>query len=161
MSNVSPILSAVERSTARKKPLPTFRPGDTIRVQALISEGNKERIQVFEGVCIHRKSGGRRRSFTVRKVSHGVGVERVFMVDSPRVVGVELVARGDVRRAKLYYLRDLRGNAARIRRKIGDYSEVLATATDQSPIEEPELAADTAAEPEEGAAPSAEPAAES
>ena len=123
MSNVSPILAAVEASTARKKPLPTFRPGDTIRVHALIREGNKERIQMFQGVCIHRKNGGRRRSFTVRKVSHGVGVERVFMEDSPRVVDVELVTRGRVRRAKLYYLRNLRGNAARIRAKIGDYGQ--------------------------------------
>ncbi len=135
MSNVSPILTAVERSTARKTPLPTFRAGDTIRVHALISEGNKERIQMFEGVCIHRKSGGRRRSFTVRKMSHGVGVERVFMEDSPRVVDVELVTRGRVRRAKLYYLRDLRGNAARIRRKQGGYTDVLVSKKEPMPEE--------------------------
>ncbi len=138
MSNVHPLIAAVEQSSARAKPLPTFRPGDTIRVHALIREGNKERIQVFEGVCIHRKRGGRRRSFTVRKVSHGIGVERVFMEDSPKVVDVEVVTRGRVRRAKLYYLRNLRGKAARIRARLGDYAENLV----QAP--EPEAPADEA-----------------
>ena len=133
MSNVSPILAFVEQSTARETPLPTFRAGDTIRVHVMISEGTKQRIQMFEGVCIHRKAGGRRQSFTVRKISHGVGVERVFMVDSPRVVQVDLVTRGRVRRAKLYYLRELRGNAARIRRRLGGYTEVLAAPAPEAP----------------------------
>ncbi len=123
MSNSSPIIESIESTTHRSEPLPEFRPGDTIRVHARISEGNKERIQVFQGVCIHRKGGGARSSFTVRKISHGVGVERVWPVNSPRVVKVELVTRGRVRRAKLYYLRERRGNAARIREKIGSYKK--------------------------------------
>ncbi len=140
MSNVHPLIAAVEELSARKKPLPTFRPGDTVRVHALIREGNKERVQVFEGVCIHRKAGGRRRSFTVRKVSHGIGVERVFMEDSPKVVDVEVVTRGRVRRSKLYYLRGLRGKAARIRARMGDYAENLVV----QPQPEPEPAAEAA-----------------
>jgi large subunit ribosomal protein L19 len=125
MSNSCPTIEAIERSYARTD-LPQFRSGDTIRVHALISEGGKDRVQVFEGVCIHRKHGGARGSFTVRKVSHGVGVERVWPENSPRVVRVELVSRGRVRRAKLYYLRDLSGNAARIRERLGEYAELLA-----------------------------------
>jgi large subunit ribosomal protein L19 len=125
MSNSCPTIEAIERGYKRSD-LPLFRSGDTVRVHALISEGGKERIQVFEGVCIHRKRGGARGSFTVRKVSHGVGVERVWPENSPRVVKVELVARGRVRRAKLYYLRDLSGNAARIREKLGNYADLLS-----------------------------------
>jgi large subunit ribosomal protein L19 len=125
MSNSCPTIEAIERGYKRSD-LPLFRSGDTVRVHALISEGGKERIQVFEGVCIHRKRGGARGSFTVRKVSHGVGVERVWPENSPRVVKVELVSRGRVRRAKLYYLRDLSGNAARIREKLGDYADLLS-----------------------------------
>jgi large subunit ribosomal protein L19 len=127
MSNSCPTIEAIERGYNRSD-LPLFRSGDTVRVHALISEGGKERIQVFEGVCIHRKRGGARGSFTVRKVSHGVGVERVWPENSPRVVKVELVSRGRVRRAKLYYLRDLSGNAARIREKLGDYADLLSGA---------------------------------
>lgn len=127
MSNSCPTIEAIERGYKRSD-LPLFRSGDTVRVHALISEGGKERVQVFEGVCIHRKRGGARGSFTVRKVSHGVGVERVWPENSPRVVKVELVSRGRVRRAKLYYLRDLSGNAARIREKLGDYADLLSGA---------------------------------
>jgi large subunit ribosomal protein L19 len=125
MSNSCPTIEAIERSY-RRSDLPQFRSGDTVRVHALISEGGKERVQVFEGVCIHRKKGGARGSFTVRKVSHGVGVERVWPENSPRVVKVELVSRGRVRRAKLYYLRDLSGNAARIKEKLGEYAALLS-----------------------------------
>ncbi len=125
MSYTSPTIEAIEREFLRKD-LPEFRAGDTVRVHAKISEGGKERVQVFEGVCIHRKRGGARGSFTVRKMSHGVGVERVWPESSPRVVKVELVNRGRVRRAKLYYLRELRGNAARIRTKLGSYASALA-----------------------------------
>jgi large subunit ribosomal protein L19 len=120
MSHRTPVIEAIEASQARSDH-PEFRAGDRIRVHALISEGNKERIQIFEGVCIHRSRRGHNGTFTVRKISDGIGVERVFPVNSPRVTKVELVTRGRVRRAKLYYLRDRRGNAARIRAKVGGY----------------------------------------
>lgn len=94
-----------------------FKPGDTVKVNVRIIEGNNERIQAFEGVCIARKNAGVRSSFTVRKISHGEGVERVFPTFSPRVDSVEVVRRGTVRRAKLYYLRGLTGKAARITEK--------------------------------------------
>jgi large subunit ribosomal protein L19 len=97
--------------------MPDFRVGDTVRVHNRIIEGNKERIQVFEGVVIRRKSGGMAASYTVRKVTHGVGVEKTFPLHSPRVEKVDVVTRGKVRRAKLYYLRSLRGKAARIKEK--------------------------------------------
>ena len=97
--------------------MPDFRVGDTVRVHNRIIEGNKERIQVFEGVVIRRKSGGMAASYTVRKVTHGVGVEKTFPLHSPRVEMVDVVTRGKVRRAKLYYLRSLRGKAARIKEK--------------------------------------------
>lgn len=120
MSQSSPIIQELEQGLVRKD-IPEFRPGDTIAVHALISEGGKERVQVFQGVCIHRRSRGLRGSFTVRKVTDNIGVERVWSFASPRVAKIELVSRGKVRRAKLYYLRDRRGNAARIKRKVGDY----------------------------------------
>lgn len=94
---------------------PSFRPGDTIRVHAKIVEGDKERIQVFEGVCIRRSKGGNRGTFTVRKTSYGVGVERTFPLHSPRIDKIEIKSSGLVRRSRLYYLRDLTGKAARIR----------------------------------------------
>jgi len=95
--------------------IPNFRPGDTVKVHVKIKEGDKERIQVFEGVVIRKRAGGSRSSFTVRKVSYGVGVERIFPTHSPAIDRVEVVQRGKVRRAKLYYLRQLKGKAARIR----------------------------------------------
>jgi large subunit ribosomal protein L19 len=94
---------------------PSFRRGDTIRVHAKIVEGDKERIQVFEGVCIRRSKGGNRGTFTVRKTSYGVGVERTFPLHSPRIDKIEIKSSGLVRRSRLYYLRDLTGKAARIR----------------------------------------------
>ena len=97
--------------------LPQFQPGDTIKVYSRIVEGEKERIQIFEGVVIKKKGGGSRASFTVRKVSYGVGVEKVFPSCSPNLAKIEVVRRGRVRRAKLYYLRELRGKAARIKEK--------------------------------------------
>ena len=100
-----------------KDGLPDFRAGDTLRVHVKVVEGNKERIQVFQGVVIGRKGGGIRETFTVRKVSFGVGVERTFPVHTPVVEKIEVVTRGDVRRAKLYYLRELRGKAAKIKEK--------------------------------------------
>jgi large subunit ribosomal protein L19 len=97
--------------------VPDFRPGDTIKVHVRVVEGNRERVQVFQGVVIRRQGGGIRATFTVRKVSFGVGVERTFPVNSPIIGKIELVSRGDVRRAKLYYLRDLRGKKAKIKEK--------------------------------------------
>ncbi|WP_194824166.1 50S ribosomal protein L19 [Nocardia sp. XZ_19_231] len=97
--------------------VPNFRPGDTLNVHVKVIEGSKERIQVFKGVVIRRHGGGIGETFTVRKVSFGVGVERTFPVHSPNIDHIEVVTRGDVRRAKLYYLRDLRGKAAKIKEK--------------------------------------------
>ncbi len=97
-----------------ERPVPKFKPGDTVRVNVRVVEGTRERIQAFEGVCIARKSAGLNSSFTVRKISYGEGVERVFPLLSPRIDSIDVVRRGSVRRAKLYYLRGLRGKAARI-----------------------------------------------
>jgi large subunit ribosomal protein L19 len=96
---------------------PDFAPGDTVRVLYLVREGNKERIQAFEGVCIGRRGGGISETFMVRKISSGIGVERIFPLHAPTVKGIEVVRRGRVRRAKLYYLRGRRGKAARITEK--------------------------------------------
>ncbi|ANU13565.1 LSU ribosomal protein L19p [Planococcus halocryophilus Or1] len=95
--------------------LPKFRPGDTVRVHVKVVEGTRERVQVYEGVVISRRGGGISESFTVRKISYGVGVERTFPVHTPKIAQLEVLRRGKVRRAKLYYLRDLRGKAARIK----------------------------------------------
>ena len=103
----------IEKLTA-ERPVPDFQPGDTLRVRVKVVEGTRERIQAFEGVCIGRKNAGLNSSFTVRKISYGEGVERVFPLYSPRIDGIEVVRRGDVRRAKLYYLRGRRGKSARI-----------------------------------------------
>ena len=100
-----------------KTDLPDFRPGDTVRVHVKVVEGQRERIQLFEGVVIKRKGGGISETFTVRKISYGVGVERTFPVHTPKIEKLEVVRRGKVRRAKLYYLRNLRGKAARIKSK--------------------------------------------
>src|SRR6201988_4207726 len=97
--------------------IPAFRPGDTLKVHVKVIEGNRSRIQVFQGVVIRRQGSGVRETFTVRKVSFGVGVERTFPVHSPNIDKIEAFPRGDVRRAKLYYLRDLRGKAAKIKEK--------------------------------------------
>ena len=97
--------------------LPAFRPGDTLRVNVRVREGDKERIQAFEGVCIARKHGGVSETFTVRKISGGVGVERIFPLHSPSIESIVVVRQGRVRRAKLYYLRNLRGKAARIKER--------------------------------------------
>ncbi|GAB38807.1 50S ribosomal protein L19 [Gordonia sp. w5E2] len=97
--------------------IPAFGPGDTLDVHVKVIEGSKERVQVFKGVVIRRQGGGVRETFTVRKVSFGVGVERTFPVHSPNIAKIDVLTRGDVRRAKLYYLRDLRGKAAKIKEK--------------------------------------------
>jgi large subunit ribosomal protein L19 len=108
------LMELVEREQLRTD-LPDFRVGDTIRVHVKIVEGEKERIQPFEGVVIRKKRGGIRSTFTVRKISYGIGVERVFPLHSPRLDRIDVISRGKVRRAKLFYLRGLKGKAARIR----------------------------------------------
>ena len=100
-----------------KENVPPFRPGDTVRVNVRVKEGDKERVQAFEGVCIARRGGGVSETFTVRKVSNGVGVERIFPLHSPMIADTVVVRRGAVRRAKLYYLRDVVGKAARIKER--------------------------------------------
>jgi large subunit ribosomal protein L19 len=107
-------IELLERESIRTD-LPDFRVGDTVRVYVKIIEGEKERTQVFEGVVISKRRGGSRATFTVRKVSYGIGVERIFPLYSPRIETIEVMSRGRVRRAKLYYLRKLRGKAARIK----------------------------------------------
>ncbi|MER3430524.1 MAG: 50S ribosomal protein L19 [Blastocatellia bacterium] len=109
-------LDSVEK-TQLKENIPAFQAGDTIKVHVRIKEGNKERLQVFEGIVIARKHGGARETITVRKVSFGIGVERIFPLHATIIDHIEVVRRGRVRRAKLYYLRNLRGKAARIREK--------------------------------------------
>lgn len=109
-------LEAVQAEGLRDD-IPDFRAGDTVRVSVRVREGDKERLQAFEGVCIGRRGSGNNETFTVRKVSAGVGVERVFPLQSPGVAAVKVVRRGRVRRAKLYYLRELAGKAARIRER--------------------------------------------
>ncbi len=111
---MKPIIREVTEEQLRKD-IPDFRPGDTVRVHVKVIEGQRERIQVFEGVVLARRGTGISETFTVRKVSYNVGVERIFPLHSPRIAKIEVVRRGKVRRAKLYYLRKLRGKAARIK----------------------------------------------
>ena len=113
---MSQLLDAVDAASIRSD-IPSFRPGDTVRVHVNIVEGSRSRIQVFQGVVIRRHSAGVRETFTVRKISFQVGVERTFPVHSPIIDHIEIVTRGDVRRAKLYYLRNLRGKKAKIKEK--------------------------------------------
>ena len=116
------ILDTIGQATIDKvqseRPVPRFEPGDTLRVHVKVQEGNRERLQVYEGLCIGRKNAGVNSSFTVRKISHGEGVERTFQSHSPSIAEVSVKRRGSVRRAKLYYLRDLSGKAARIEEKL-------------------------------------------
>jgi large subunit ribosomal protein L19 len=107
----------IVENTQLKEKVPAFQPGDTLRVHVRIKEGSKERLQAFEGICIARKHGGPRETVTVRKVSFGVGVERIFPLHATVVDHIDVIRRGKVRRAKLYYLRDLRGKAARIKER--------------------------------------------
>jgi large subunit ribosomal protein L19 len=109
-----PLIRAIENA-CRRDNIPDFRPGDSVRVHTLIKEGEKERVQVFEGVCIDRRSSSACASFTVRKISYGVGVERIFPLHTSRIEKIEIVQRGRVRRARLNYLRELQGRAARIK----------------------------------------------
>jgi large subunit ribosomal protein L19 len=130
------ILDSIEKSQHRQTALPEFRPGDSIKVWAKIREGEKTRLQAFEGVCIRRVSKGARSTFTVRKISYGVGVERIFPDNSPNIDKVEVISRGRVNQARLYYLRDLSGKAARIKeREAGDHVEAAAPAEVAPPDE--------------------------
>lgn len=117
MSSKNKIIQELENEQL-KKDLVQFSPGDTVVVQVRVIEGDRERLQAYEGVVIAKKNRGLNSAFTVRKISHGVGVERTFQTHSPQVASVELKRRGDVRQAKLYYLRDLAGKAARIKEKL-------------------------------------------
>jgi large subunit ribosomal protein L19 len=117
------------QKTWLRSDLPAFRSGDTVRVNVRVKEGDKERIQAFEGVCISRRGSGVSESFTVRKISNGVGVERIFPVHSPMIADIAVVRRGRVRRAKLFYLRQLSGKATRIREKKGGRVVVPTTGT--------------------------------
>lgn len=110
------IIKALEQEQMRSD-IPAFKPGDTVRVHVKVVEGTRERIQVFEGAVIRRQGSGARETFTVRRISYGIGVERTFPVHSPRIEKIEVARRGIVRRAKLYYLRNLTGKAARIKEK--------------------------------------------
>jgi large subunit ribosomal protein L19 len=115
MTNIIDVLNQEEISrVSNGRKIPSFRPGDTLRVKVKIAEGDRERVQAFEGVCIGRDGAGLTESFTVRKISFGEGVERVFPIYSPAIDSIEVVRHGKVRRAKLYYLRDRRGKSARI-----------------------------------------------
>ena len=114
MNTIEKLEAEQMEKLAAERPAPDFQPGDTLRVRVKVVEGTRERIQAFEGVCIARKNAGINSSFTVRKISYGEGVERVFPLYSPRLDGIEVVRTGDVRRAKLYYLRGRRGKSARI-----------------------------------------------
>src|SRR5436190_20586720 len=117
------ILDSIDKSQRRLATLPEFRPGDSIKVWAKIREGEKTRLQAFEGVCIRRVSKGARSTFTVRKISYGVGVERIFPDNSPNIDKIEVIARGRVHQSRLYYLRDLSGKAARIKEREGNTGE--------------------------------------
>ena len=130
------VLDALDAASLRKD-LPNFRPGDELKVHVRVIEGNKSRIQIFQGLVIARQGSGVRETFTVRKISYGVGVERIFPVHAPVIEKIEVVRKGEVRRAKLFYLRDLRGKAAKIRERRGaDDLEVLYSTSSTNPVAE-------------------------
>lgn len=114
---MNPIIQELEKQQLKEQALPDFRAGDTLRVHVKVVEGGKERIQVFEGICISRRNENTRTSFTVRKISHGIGVERVFLLHSPQIAKIELVRQAKVRRAKLYFLRGRVGKQARLKER--------------------------------------------
>jgi ribosomal protein L19 len=153
------ILDAVDAASLRKD-IPQFRAGDELKIHVRVIEGNKSRLQVFQGIVIRRQGDGVRETFTIRKVSYGVGVERTFPVHTPVIEKIELVKKGEVRRAKLYYLRDLRGKAAKIREKrdgvegYGDgiLSTPVAEVVTEPVIEPVALAQEVVAQPAEAVA---------
>lgn len=138
------IIQALEKEQIEKysnKSMPDFQSGDTVRVSVKVVEGTRERLQAYEGVVIARRNAGFNSSFTVRKISYGEGVERVFPLYSPNVAQIEVVRRGDVRRAKLYYLRDRRGKSARIAEQTTGYSAKLAAAEREVAVAQKKAAA--------------------
>ena len=147
------VLDAVDAATLRKD-IPNFRPGDELKVHVRVIEGNKSRIQVFQGLVIARQGSGARETFTIRKLSYGVGVERIFPVHAPVIEKIELVRKGEVRRAKLYYLRELRGKAAKIRERRG--AEDLEAIYSAPVVAESAQAVAAVVEPEAVAAPAEE-----
>ena len=154
---MSGVIDSLERAQLRK--VPAFQPGDRVRVHFQVVEGNRRRTQVFEGVVIRRQGSGARETFTVRKLSFGVGVERTFPVHSPKIERIEVAARGDVRRAKLYYLRGRVGRRARVRerRYVAGGEEVVVEV--EAPMEDAEgvqVAAETEASPEDPGTPAGE-----
>ena len=145
------ILDVVDAASLRKD-IPQFRAGDELKIHVRVIEGNKSRLQVFQGVVIRRQGDGVRETFTIRKVSYGVGVERTFPVHTPVIEKIELVQKGDVRRAKLYYLRDLRGKAAKIREKrdgVVGYGDGILSTPEPVVVSEPEIVAAVAEVPAE------------
>lgn len=137
------VLDALDAASLRKD-IPQFRAGDELKIHVRVIEGNKSRLQVFQGIVIRRQGDGLRETFTIRKVSYGVGVERTFPVHTPVIEKIELVKKGDVRRAKLYYLRDLRGKAAKIKEKrdgIEGYGDGITSTPDLAPEIVEEVAA--------------------
>jgi large subunit ribosomal protein L19 len=129
------VLDAIDAASLRKD-IPQFRAGDELKIHVRVIEGNKSRLQVFQGIVIRRQGDGIRETFTIRKVSYGVGVERTFPVHTPVIEKIELIKKGDVRRAKLYYLRDLRGKAAKIREKrdgVEGYGDGITSTPDLAP----------------------------
>ncbi len=140
-------IDAVQQDALRRD-LPPFRAGDTVRVHVRIREGDKERVQIFEGVVIQRRGGGAGETFTVRKVSSGVGVERIFPVQSPSVTKLEIKRRGHVRRARLFYLRKLSGKKARLRSKVRDIAALMSRPEEVGTAAEALAAEAQTAEPE-------------
>ncbi len=142
------IIQEIEQEQIAKlvegKTIPPFSPGDTVKVNVKVIEGNRERVQAYEGVCIARKNDGLNSHFVVRKISYGEGVERIFPLYSPNIASIEVVRRGDVRRAKLYYLRDRRGKSARIAEQTTGYSAKVTAAEREAAAQE-KAAADAAA----------------
>ena len=137
------VLDAIDAASLRKD-IPQFRAGDELKIHVRVIEGNKSRLQVFQGIVIRRQGDGVRETFTIRKVSYGVGVERTFPVHTPVIEKIELLKKGDVRRAKLYYLRDLRGKAAKIKEKrdgIEGYGDGITSTPDLAPEVVAEVAA--------------------
>ncbi|MBL8672942.1 MAG: 50S ribosomal protein L19 [Alphaproteobacteria bacterium] len=145
---MNPIIREIETAEIGKltaeRPVPEFTPGDTVRVAIKVVEGERERLQAFEGVCIAKRSAGLNSNFTLRKISYGEGVERVFPTFSPRVATIEVVRRGDVRRSKLYYLRGLRGKSARIAEQTTGYAAKLEDAAAEAAHAAAQAAADAA-----------------